>query len=202
MATPAHPATAAAELPAVPLTIEGYNVLHQMMRIRWSAWKALSPERQNGRAPSRPTPFSHKWSRTASGQSALFSLLGHKGDLMLVHFRNSFDELNQAELALSQLELAEYLEPTTSYLSVIELGLYESIDEDVQEPGGAWHRAALRCMEAGHQRSPGTAEGGHAPAAVSGDSETPLPLLLPHGPPPRRGQELVHACRWKSAPAR
>ena len=36
-----HPA-AAAELPAVPLTTEGYSVLHQMMRIRWGAWLALT----------------------------------------------------------------------------------------------------------------------------------------------------------------
>jgi hypothetical protein len=26
------------EIPPVPLTIEGYSVLHQMMRFRWSAW--------------------------------------------------------------------------------------------------------------------------------------------------------------------
>ena len=64
--------------------------------------------------------------QNAGGQSALFSLLGHKGDLMFVHFRRSFDELNQAELQLAQLGLSAYLEPTTSYLSVIELGLYES----------------------------------------------------------------------------
>src|ERR1700734_2563597 len=62
----------------------------------------------------------------ADGQSALFSLLGHKGDLMLVHFRESFDQLNQAELDLARLRLSDFLEPTTSYLSVIELGLYES----------------------------------------------------------------------------
>src|SRR5258708_22362599 len=35
------PQIASAELPAVPLTTEGYSVLHQMMRIRWSAWRAL-----------------------------------------------------------------------------------------------------------------------------------------------------------------
>ena len=45
---------------------------------------------------------------------------------MLVHFRESFDELNQAELSLARLRLSDFLEPTTSYLSVIELGLYES----------------------------------------------------------------------------
>src|SRR5215469_1323647 len=64
--------------------------------------------------------------KNATGQSAAFSLLGHKGDLIVAHFRRSFDELNQAELRLARLKLADYLEPTGSYLSVIELGLYES----------------------------------------------------------------------------
>lgn len=83
-----------------------------------------------------------------SGQSALFSLLGHKGDLMLIHFRNSFDELNQAELTLAQLKLNDYLEPTTSYLSIIELGLYEStskvyralMDRGVEPHSDEWNR--------------------------------------------------------------
>src|SRR5205807_7920504 len=64
--------------------------------------------------------------KNAGGQSALYSLLGHKGDLMLVHLRESFADLNQAELQLANLRLSDYLEPTTSYLSMIELGLYES----------------------------------------------------------------------------
>jgi hydrogen peroxide-dependent heme synthase len=62
----------------------------------------------------------------SAGQSALFSLLGHKGDVMLMHFRDSFDNLNRAELQLARLRISEYLETTSSYLSVIELGLYES----------------------------------------------------------------------------
>jgi len=61
-----------------------------------------------------------------TGQTAVFSLLGHKGDLLVVHFRNSFDQLKAAELAISRLRLSDYLEQTTSYLSVVELGLYDS----------------------------------------------------------------------------
>jgi chlorite dismutase len=60
------------------------------------------------------------------GGSALFSQLGHKGDLTFVHFRKSFEAISDAELQLSRLRLLEYLEPTTSYVSVVELGLYES----------------------------------------------------------------------------
>src|SRR6185312_1188725 len=78
----------------------------------------------------------------SEGQSALFSLLGHKGDLMFVYFRRSFDELNHAELQLAQLALNDYLDPTTSYLSVIELGLYESTIKaykDLKDRGVAPH---------------------------------------------------------------
>ena len=125
---PTHPATtpvAEGQLPAVPLTIEGYAVLHQMMRVRWSAWRALGEGERRQIADEAAKLLGQMESR-AVGQSALFSLLGHKGDLMLVHFRESFDELNQAELDLGRLRLSDFLEPTTSYLSVIELGLYES----------------------------------------------------------------------------
>src|SRR4029079_19611073 len=41
-------------------------------------------------------------------------------------FREGFEELNQIELELARLRLSDYLEPANSYLSVIELGLYES----------------------------------------------------------------------------
>jgi len=37
---PTHPATL--QLPAVPLTLEGYATLHQMMRFRWTAWRSLA----------------------------------------------------------------------------------------------------------------------------------------------------------------
>ena len=120
-----RPRTAAAETPAVPLTIEGYSVLHQMLRFRWSDWRQLRPAHKTEIVHEAAGLLS-KWEQKPSGQSALYSLLGHKGDLMLIHFRSSFDELNQAELQLARLRLNDFLEPVTSYLSVIELGLYES----------------------------------------------------------------------------
>jgi len=122
-----HPARpqAAAEVPAVPLTTEGYSVLHQMMRFRWPAWRALPASERSAIARETSDALATMEKHTA-GQSALYSLIGHKGDLMLIHFRNSFADLNRAELALAGLRLSDYLEQTTSYLSIIELGLYES----------------------------------------------------------------------------
>jgi chlorite dismutase len=97
-----------------------------MARFRRAAWRALPPADRE-RILSEATAALAALETPAEGrQSAVYSLLGHKGDLMLVHFRRSFEELNQAELAIARLELSDYLEPVHSYLSIIELGLYES----------------------------------------------------------------------------
>ncbi len=94
--------------------------MHQMFQVRWAAWKQLSETRQKQVVTEAAAAFAE------TKKSALFSLLGHKGDLLILHFRDSFDQLNDAELRIKHLELADYLEPTTSYVSVVELGLYES----------------------------------------------------------------------------
>jgi peroxiredoxin len=119
------PEIAAKHSPAVPLTLEGASMLHQMLRVRWTAWKSLPPAERAGIAQQAADALA-EMEREASGQSAAFTLLGHKGDLILVHFRRSFGELNKVERRLAGLHLWDYLEPTSSYLSVVELGLYES----------------------------------------------------------------------------
>ncbi|MGE5062418.1 MAG: hydrogen peroxide-dependent heme synthase [Betaproteobacteria bacterium] len=120
------PATAAnAKLPAAPLTLEGAFILHQMFRVRWTAWRDLGSADQK-HVLSRATTIFAAMEANHEEPTALFSMIGHKGDLMLVHFRRSLDELNHAELTVAGSELNGYLEPTTSYLSVIELGLYEA----------------------------------------------------------------------------
>ncbi len=113
----------------VPLTLEGASVLHQMFRFRWIAWRALSlPERERviEEAVELLEAAEEGDGAPRPNQSAIYSLVGHKGDLMMIHFRDSVEDLNRFELELAQTDLYEYLEPTHSYLSVVELGLYES----------------------------------------------------------------------------
>jgi len=121
----AHQPTVLAGRSPVPLTIEGYSVLHQMMRFRWAAWRSLDRSLQNEIVQEASQELA-RMEQDSAGESALFSLVGHKGDLMLLHFRPSLGELKRTELQLSQLQLSDYLEATTSYLSVVEVGLYES----------------------------------------------------------------------------
>ncbi|HMK31191.1 MAG TPA: hydrogen peroxide-dependent heme synthase [Terriglobales bacterium] len=125
-ATNSRAEVARAPMPAVPLTIEGASVLHQMMRFHWPAWRALPAAKRSDILRAAAPVLRGMEAGPDASQSALYSLLGHKGDFMLVHFRPSFDELNRAEIEISKLELSDYLERVNSYLSMIELGLYDS----------------------------------------------------------------------------
>jgi len=158
-----RPQTAAAEIPAVPLTTEGYSVLHQMMRFRWTAWRTLPDAARAAIAQEAAAALGEMEKNAAgqnAGQSALFSLIGHKGDLLLVHFRKSFADLNQAELKLAGLRLSDYLEPTSSYLSIIELGLYDSTlkiykelaEQGIQPHSDQW-KAEIECKLNRHREA-------------------------------------------------
>jgi chlorite dismutase len=96
-----------------------------MLRFRWADWRAL-PSSEKTAVANEASELLAAMEKNSPGQSALYSLIGHKGDLMLIHFRSTFADLNQAELKLANLRLSDYLEQTTSYLSIIELGLYDS----------------------------------------------------------------------------
>ena len=144
--------TVSTELPAMPLTLEGLSMLHQMFRFRWPEWRKLDASRQAGIAREAAAVFA---ASEELGQSAVYSMLGHKGDLMIVHFRDSFDELNAAELQLDRTALQDFLEPTHSYLSLIELGLYDSsvklfrqlADRGVKPLSKEWNDAVEETLE-------------------------------------------------------
>jgi chlorite dismutase len=110
------------EVPPVPLTLEGAAVLHQMAGVRWPAWRALDAAKR----AEILDEAAEELDALEKNRSAAYELLGHKGDIMLAHFRNEFDELLEVQRTLASLRLWDFLEQTTSYLSVVELGLYES----------------------------------------------------------------------------
>ncbi|HVO94235.1 MAG TPA: hydrogen peroxide-dependent heme synthase [Terriglobales bacterium] len=114
-----------AGLPATPLTLDGSFILHQMFRVRWTAWRSLGSSERKHIINNASSTFV-AMEQNQQEPTGLFAMLGHKGDLMVVHFRKTLDDLNQAELAVAGSELNEYLEAMSSYLSVVELGLYDA----------------------------------------------------------------------------
>src|SRR5690242_4169381 len=61
------------ELQAVPLTLEGYSVLHTMMRFRWAAWRKM-PQSQKDEVVREATAALTEME--SGGLSAMFSMLG------------------------------------------------------------------------------------------------------------------------------
>lgn len=104
-------------------TIEGWYTLHEVYSLDWPSWRALpAPERDAIAGQAR------QWLEAAAagrGDTKLYSVVTQKGDIMLCHYRDSPAALNQAELSLRQQPLFEFLSATYSYLSVIEVSLYE-----------------------------------------------------------------------------
>ena len=68
--------------------------------------------------------------------------------MILVHFRRSFDELNQAERRLAGLRLWDYLEPIVVISVGGGVGIVRIQPEDLRSPGCARDCAAFAGMDA------------------------------------------------------
>ncbi|MBI4264193.1 MAG: heme-dependent peroxidase [Acidobacteria bacterium] len=141
--------------PFVPETLEGWSVLHLMYRVRWDRLRQ-HPSRDRERMAAEAV---QALAVPDAGSTAFVQVLGHKADLMFVCFRRGFEPLAQAQLALSRTELHDALDATSSYVSVVELGMYEmtaKIHEQLgakYKPGSdEFEQAFDREMEAQRQR--------------------------------------------------
>lgn len=137
----------------VPETFEGHAVLHEFFTVDWSALKKLPPDRRRAMA--------EEWSAFQAAQNgegyrtAHFATLGHKGDLLFIHFRKSYDELLTVQTAFRQLAVAEYLTKSNSYVSVVELGMYDytgKLEAELTQKGlkpetDEWNQAWKAAME-------------------------------------------------------
>jgi hydrogen peroxide-dependent heme synthase len=107
--------------PSVPETLEGWSLLHLMFRVRWPQLRSRSAAECARLADEAVGALAVP----DAGATAYVQMLGHKADLMIICVRRSFEQLAQAQLALSRTGLYDALEPTSSYVSIVELGMYE-----------------------------------------------------------------------------
>ncbi|HEY3157714.1 MAG TPA: hydrogen peroxide-dependent heme synthase [Vicinamibacterales bacterium] len=107
--------------PFVPETLEGWSILHLMYRVQWDRVRAMGDADRRRVADEAVSALAVP----DAGSTALVQVLGHKADLMIICFRSSFEQLAEAQLAFSRTALRDLLEPTSSYVSIVELGMYE-----------------------------------------------------------------------------
>jgi chlorite dismutase len=113
-----------------PETLEGWFALHQIFRLTKqidanrlaklldAATPALQPANKSvTKAPAGQLDSHPGWSCVAR-------LIGSTADVMVIHFRDSIDEIRAAQDDLTRTDLARIVEPTYAFLSVTEAGLY------------------------------------------------------------------------------
>lgn len=140
--------------PNVPESLDGWAILHRMFRLDRRRWDALDAARRRA-VDDEATAFFAPLTRAADEDVGFAQLLGHKGDLMLTHYARSFDRLGEVQAAVDKLALRDYLEPLESYVSVLELGLYEHTakihaelrDRGLKPHSEAWNAAFDAMMD-------------------------------------------------------
>ena len=118
-----------------PPTDEGWFVLHDFRTVDWDAWRE-APDRERDRAIEEGTQYLQRHEAVDDadeGDSGVFSVLGHKADLLVLHFRPTIDQLSRAERRFEGTALASFTDQTTSYVSVTEISGY-STPEFFEEP--------------------------------------------------------------------
>ncbi len=171
--------------PRVPETLEGWSVLHQMFRIRWPEWR-VRPEDLRHRLAAEAAEALAAMRRGEAGTTVPVTLLGHKGDLMLVHLRRSFEELQAAQVAVARLGLSTFLEPTTSFVSVVELGMYEMTAQIHKRLGERGLVTGSDGVRGRVRRGDGGAEKARRGPPLGRGAGATARLLLPHEQAPGR----------------
>ena len=114
-----------------------------MFRFHRRRWDALDATNRT-RIAAAAVEFLSPLHGDPESDVALAQLLGGKADLMVTHYAKSFDALGDVELGFDKLPLSDYLELRASYVSVLELGLYEGtrkIHTEVRQAGLKPHSA-------------------------------------------------------------
>ena len=115
-----------------PATKAGYYVLHDFRRIDWPAWEAASDATQEAVLSSTVSFLTD--AADDEGDIAIYSVLGHKADLLVLTLRPTMAELDTFERQFHQTPLAEFTERTTSALGVTEASGYTDAAADYFDP--------------------------------------------------------------------
>jgi peroxiredoxin len=113
------------------LTLEGWYVLHDFRSIDWTSWKLLTEEERQ-EALEELESLLGSWGsieELQEGSSTLYTIVGHKADLVFMHLRPTLEQLGELETAFNKTRFAEITTPAYSYVSVVELSNY------VNKPG-------------------------------------------------------------------
>lgn len=121
-----------------PETLEGWFALHDLRRIDFGALGRIDDaDREKVLAEAASViADAVALNDAGAGQSLLYSVIGHKADLLMVHLRPDVAQLHELERSFDRTMLAGICTRPYSYLSVIEVSRHaapEGTAENVED---------------------------------------------------------------------
>ncbi|MDI3257328.1 MAG: heme-dependent peroxidase [Kyrpidia sp.] len=107
-------------------TLEGWFALHDFRRIDWRHWIQASREERRNMREAFHTLVA-QWENIEAekrGSTALYTVVGQKADLVMIHLRPTLEDLEATERAFDLSAFAAVTQPAYSYVSVVELSNY------------------------------------------------------------------------------
>src|SRR5215218_8954940 len=160
-----------------PETTEGWYAFHQILAFDRAALRRIASNDRSRIRTEAEAALDAATAPAAGGWSAVVPLVGSRADVMLVHFRPTFDAIGDVQRSLARVELLDHLRPVYTFLSVTEAGLYHAsaqLAAEASARGGAVGDAAHR--EAMNVR----VEAERASAHVQRRLFPPLPAEMPY----------------------
>ncbi|MGM9985886.1 MAG: hydrogen peroxide-dependent heme synthase [Bacillaceae bacterium] len=116
-------------------TLDGWYSLHLFHKVKWNEWRKLTSTNQQTIIHQLQSFFNElqEVEDQKAGSHAFYSIMGHKADYVLMLVRPTMEELHQIEHKFNKLIIADYIETTYSYVSVVELSNYLPGDENPYE---------------------------------------------------------------------
>ena len=115
-----------------PETVEGWYVLHQLLRMDRAALRERASDGDR-MAAGLGAAMAELAAPPEGGWSGLFQVIGSTADVMVVHFRPTLDAVGEAQRRLAREPLLDLTSPVYTFLSVTEAGLYHITAELARE---------------------------------------------------------------------
>lgn len=128
-------------------SVEGWYALHQMYTVDRAALRDVTGDELDILKRDAVRALTDMADPVQGGWTRVVPLTGSRADVMLVHFRASFDALGEAQRAVQRLALFDHLHLDYSFLSVAEAGMYHlaaKVVRETKEAGGKVGDAAFR----------------------------------------------------------
>src|SRR5699024_3249786 len=104
-------------------TIDGWYSLHLLYSVDWTGLRVLDKDERN-ELTEELQEFSNQQEEVHEEHEsyyAFYNIMGHKADIIFWLLRPTANELIKLELEINKLTVADYLIPTYTYVSIIEM---------------------------------------------------------------------------------